>query len=144
MNSLASSETLWKPLCISKWPELKLATEIEKDPFPAWKNCYQRKHNVADTSLNEIMKEFHMCDWYSCPNGHMYLIGECRIPIFIAKCPTCGVRIGGRNHSMLKSNRRHGAVSNGRKGVKFDEIERYVGDKKRKKNRSIDFRKRRY
>jgi len=73
------------------------------------------------------MKEFSECDWYACPNGHVYLIGECRydhllpslykkdiplistttfdrLPMTMAKCAACGAKIGGKSHMMLKSN----------------------------------------
>eukprot|EP00455_Lapot_gusevi_P052224 TRINITY_DN792_c0_g1_i1.p1 TRINITY_DN792_c0_g1~~TRINITY_DN792_c0_g1_i1.p1 ORF type:complete len:115 (+),score=10.73 TRINITY_DN792_c0_g1_i1:33-347(+) len=57
-------------------------------------------------------REFAYCDWYSCENGHLYLIGECRLPMMMSRCGTCGARIGGRHHQMLDSNARVGAVNN--------------------------------
>ena len=37
--------------------------------------------------------------WYECPNGHPYSIGECGKPMQTSKCSECGVEIGGRDHS---------------------------------------------
>ncbi|KAF1948505.1 hypothetical protein CC80DRAFT_431428 [Byssothecium circinans] len=39
--------------------------------------------------------------WYNCENGHSFAIGECGMPMPIARCPECGARIGGRNHQFV-------------------------------------------
>ncbi|XP_076855501.1 E3 ubiquitin-protein ligase rnf213-beta isoform X2 [Brachyhypopomus gauderio] len=36
---------------------------------------------------------------YTCTNGHPCMVGECGKPMMFAKCDTCGVKIGGQNHS---------------------------------------------
>ena len=36
--------------------------------------------------------------WYKCPNGHLYVVGECGGPMQKSKCPECGLEIGGQNH----------------------------------------------
>lgn len=110
---LSSAECIWKPICIKQWPELKMATALEEDPFPIYKNCFARKWKQESTSMSDLMNIFGRCDWYSCPNGHLYAIGECRIPVMVAKCPECGERIGGKYHRMLESNQRMGAVNGG-------------------------------
>jgi len=125
-RQLSSHDSIWKGPACERWSELKLATKVEADPFPAWKSCYARKAGVKETGLNEIMEELGHCDWYTCPNGHLYVIGECRLPMSMGRCPQCGVRIGGEHHSMLRDNRRLGAVANStlrEKKIAFDEIQ---------------------
>ncbi|KAK0931386.1 hypothetical protein LTR91_000335 [Friedmanniomyces endolithicus] len=36
--------------------------------------------------------------WYRCANGHPFTIGECGMPMELARCPACGSGIGGQNH----------------------------------------------
>ncbi|KAF6297909.1 hypothetical protein mRhiFer1_000154 [Rhinolophus ferrumequinum] len=36
--------------------------------------------------------------WYTCPNGHPCVVGECGMPMEQSSCVDCGVRIGGLNH----------------------------------------------
>ncbi|KAJ5470393.1 hypothetical protein N7530_007750 [Penicillium desertorum] len=40
--------------------------------------------------------------WYNCINGHPFAIGECGMPMELAKCPECGARIGGQNHQVVE------------------------------------------
>jgi hypothetical protein len=42
-RKIASDDGIWKKLCIEKWPELNHATDIDKEPFPAWKRCFRQK-----------------------------------------------------------------------------------------------------
>lgn len=100
---------IWKDRCLKKWDELAMSTSIEDHE---WKDIFVRKCK-EDTNLESVMKlkQFRSCDWYSCPNGHLYLIGECRLPMQIGKCPTCGVPIGGKSHRMLDNNYRLGRVN---------------------------------
>ncbi|CAJ2511696.1 Uu.00g073210.m01.CDS01 [Anthostomella pinea] len=36
--------------------------------------------------------------WYRCVNGHPFTVGECGMPMQLARCPACGAGIGGQNH----------------------------------------------
>jgi hypothetical protein len=36
--------------------------------------------------------------WYRCENGHPFTIGECGMPMQVARCPQCDAPIGGSNH----------------------------------------------
>lgn len=47
---------------------------------------------------------------YQCPNGHMYVIGECGGAMEHSRCPECGVTIGGAHHRLEASNRRADAA----------------------------------
>ena len=42
--------------------------------------------------------------WYRCPNGHLYVVGECGRPMQESVCPECGQRIGGRDHIPANRN----------------------------------------
>jgi len=39
---------------------------------------------------------------YYCQRGHPFTIGECGMPMEEARCPTCGGRIGGRDHQAVE------------------------------------------
>ncbi|CAD7696269.1 unnamed protein product [Ostreobium quekettii] len=41
---------------------------------------------------------------YRCPNGHVYIIGECGRAWEEARCAECGATIGGRNHKLASGN----------------------------------------
>ncbi|EFJ18745.1 hypothetical protein SELMODRAFT_315, partial [Selaginella moellendorffii] len=36
--------------------------------------------------------------WYKCPNGHIYVVGECGRPMEQSRCPDCTAVIGGSHH----------------------------------------------
>ncbi|KAK1833598.1 hypothetical protein QBC39DRAFT_345616 [Podospora conica] len=39
--------------------------------------------------------------WYRCANGHPFTIGECGMPMEMARCPECLAPIGGQNHTVV-------------------------------------------
>ncbi|KAF5557229.1 NFX1-type zinc finger-containing protein [Fusarium mexicanum] len=43
----------------------------------------------------------HSGHWYNCVNGHPFAIGECGMPMEVARCPECGAPIGGTSHQPL-------------------------------------------
>ena len=36
--------------------------------------------------------------WYYCVNRHPFTVGECGMPMELARCPQCGAVVGGTNH----------------------------------------------
>merc|ERR1719282_405082 len=42
--------------------------------------------------------------WYTCPNNHVYTIGECGGAMETSSCPECGEVIGGSNHHLTQGN----------------------------------------
>ncbi|APA10158.1 hypothetical protein sscle_06g049280 [Sclerotinia sclerotiorum 1980 UF-70] len=44
----------------------------------------------------------HSGHWYECENGHPFAIGECGMPMQLARCPECGARIGGQSHNLTE------------------------------------------
>lgn len=43
---------------------------------------------------------------YTCPNGHVYVIGDCGGATETGRCPHCGETVGGSGHQLLATNRR--------------------------------------
>ncbi|KAM0712370.1 hypothetical protein Q7P37_011465 [Cladosporium fusiforme] len=43
----------------------------------------------------------HSGHWYNCVNGHPFAIGECGMPMELARCPECGEPIGGQSHEAV-------------------------------------------
>ncbi|XP_070580814.1 E3 ubiquitin-protein ligase rnf213-alpha-like isoform X2 [Ptychodera flava] len=43
--------------------------------------------------------------WYECPNGHPYTIGECGRPYGLGQCKDCGAAIGGQSHTPAAGNK---------------------------------------
>ncbi|KAF5659986.1 DNA dependent ATPase DNA helicase B [Fusarium heterosporum] len=43
----------------------------------------------------------HSGHWYYCENNHPFAIGECGMPMEVARCPECGARIGGTHHEAV-------------------------------------------
>ncbi|XP_030388737.1 NFX1-type zinc finger-containing protein 1 [Gopherus evgoodei] len=43
--------------------------------------------------------------WFKCPNGHIYVIGDCGGAMERSKCPECKAVIGGVDHTLEHSNR---------------------------------------
>ncbi|KAF2463801.1 P-loop containing nucleoside triphosphate hydrolase protein [Lindgomyces ingoldianus] len=53
--------------------------------------------------LAAMAKEFRGTGhWYRCANGHPFSIGECGMPMELARCPQCDARIGGREHRLTE------------------------------------------
>ncbi|KAM4063725.1 AAA domain-containing protein [Hirsutella rhossiliensis] len=44
--------------------------------------------------------------WYTCVNGHPFTIGECGMPMELARCTECDAPIGGQNHLSVEGVRR--------------------------------------
>ena len=42
--------------------------------------------------------------WYKCPNGHLYSVGECGRPMEESRCPECQAKIGGIEHIPARNN----------------------------------------
>lgn len=44
----------------------------------------------------------HSGHWYNCANGHPFAIGECGMPMQLARCPECGAPVGGEHHQAVE------------------------------------------
>ena len=45
-------------------------------------------------------------NWFRCPNGHVYVIGECGGAMERGRCPDCNAQVGGEGHRLTGGNAR--------------------------------------
>jgi hypothetical protein len=75
--------------------------------------------DAAAAEMAEVLQAIHKADFgysdvdsfmrghlYQCPNGHMYVIGECGGAMQRGRCPECGSTVGGAHHQLESSNSR--------------------------------------
>ncbi|KAJ6587167.1 hypothetical protein DFH09DRAFT_248112 [Mycena vulgaris] len=60
----------------------------------------------------------HAGHFYTCPQGHVYVIGECGGATERSRCPECGAPVGGENHTLDATNGR---------ALEFESIAREAG-----------------
>ncbi|XP_020339540.2 NFX1-type zinc finger-containing protein 1 [Oncorhynchus kisutch] len=62
---------------------------------------------ISDDERNMILSAMSLPKghWYSCPNGHVYAIGDCGGAMMSRNCPECNATIGGANHALASGNR---------------------------------------
>ena len=55
----------------------------------------------------QILKAMYMKQghWFKCPNGHVYVIGDCGGATVESTCNECGAKIGGGSHRLRHDNR---------------------------------------
>ncbi len=54
-------------------------------------------HHLLDISA-------HRGHWFTCPNGHIFSIGQCGGAMQTSRCNECGEAIGGGGHTLLNTN----------------------------------------
>jgi hypothetical protein len=65
---------------------------------------------LADVAQTELKLQEAAVDgvergsWHRCPNGHLYVIGECGGAVSKGTCPDCGETVGGANHTLAPGN----------------------------------------
>ncbi|CAF1207828.1 unnamed protein product [Adineta steineri] len=61
---------------------------------------------ITDNERKAIISALNMKQghWYTCPNGHPYVITECGGANQESHCNECGERIGGQNHRLVETN----------------------------------------
>ena len=61
--------------------------------------------------INSAVQDFKT--WNTCPNGHLYLVGECGKPFKDGVCPECKTKIGGKSmHEFQEGNKNVGTRDN--------------------------------
>lgn len=113
---------------IEKWSELikKLNGETFFQPVSVEEKRLIQQAFASEFSkcLNFILYTMlsrsiaHRGHWYTCPNGHVFVIGECGGAMQVSRCNECGAQIGGSSHQLLNSNAR---------AREFEEIAREQG-----------------
>jgi hypothetical protein len=75
---------------------------------------------TADEMMHVVQAlEFsHRGHYYTCPNGHPYVIADCGGAAQRAICPECGASIGGANHELVAGNSR---------AMEFENLARQAG-----------------
>ncbi|KAL6155657.1 hypothetical protein ACJQWK_05047 [Exserohilum turcicum] len=54
----------------------------------------------------------HSGHWYNCINRHPFAIGECGMPMELARCPECGETVGGQHHTAVAGVSRASEMEN--------------------------------
>ncbi|KAI9221484.1 hypothetical protein BC828DRAFT_356939 [Blastocladiella britannica] len=63
-------------------------------------------------ALKDLAIEGH---WYTCPNGHYYVVGDCGGTVMESRCADCGASVGGTQHRLREDNdRAHGLLDTAR------------------------------
>ncbi len=66
------------------------------------------KQGVTAEEVREVISAIGFLDagwtgqghWYTCPNGHPYVIADCGGATMESTCPECGAVIGGEGHRL--------------------------------------------
>jgi len=59
------------------------------------------RREVIEVITKEVGGRGH---WYQCPNGHVYVVGECGGPMQTSQCPDCKATVGGESHRPAEGN----------------------------------------
>merc|ERR1712179_227437 len=61
---------------------------------------------VSDVERKEILAAmgYGQGHWYTCPNGHVYAIGNCGGAVHTSRCPDCRATVGGGDHALFAGN----------------------------------------
>ena len=59
---------------------------------------------VATADLGRSRGWYNGGHRFACPNGHLYVIGNCGGAMETSRCPDCGSVIGGSNHTLANGN----------------------------------------
>ncbi|KAI7024210.1 hypothetical protein KC355_g1500 [Hortaea werneckii] len=86
----------------------KRFTASEPDPTSGLSDELAEVRRMLDEGISSsemrmvvaaMAKEFRGTGhWYRCVNDHPFTVGECGMPMQLARCPTCGEGIGGQHH----------------------------------------------
>lgn len=99
---------------------LQKLAEVQND-LVAWKTKCDKYLDLSEQEKKDIFRAITEGDstmqhygqggytgqghWYTCPNGHVYVIGDCGGAMQESCCPECGAKIGGAQHRLEGSNR---------------------------------------
>ena len=80
--------TIWSPFnSTQEERSKKLNLELSKT---------MRGLGISEVEKREVVAAMGLSSghWYSCPNGHVYAIGDCGGATVESTCPECGARFG--------------------------------------------------
>ncbi|KAJ3544380.1 hypothetical protein NM688_g5751 [Phlebia brevispora] len=90
-------------LILGEWQEIEKSMRVV---FYVPPPSGQELENVIAGLMKADLTLSHTGHFYKCPNGHIYVIGECGGAVEQAVCPECHAPVGGRSHTLLSSNSR--------------------------------------
>ena len=63
-------------------------------------------YKIDDEGMEDLIQAIGLSkgNWNKCPNGHLYVIGECGGAMEVSKCPDCNAVIGGHDHQLAGGN----------------------------------------
>lgn len=81
--------------------------EVAKKLLEELNSIVKASLKITEKERREIVQALRMSTghWFKCPNGHIYVIGECGGAMEVGKCNECGAKIGGSSHTLLGDNR---------------------------------------
>ncbi|KAJ7772619.1 hypothetical protein DFH07DRAFT_993348, partial [Mycena maculata] len=85
-------------MIVEEWG--KLERSIRADTF------YEAVSLEEQIAVVKALDFSHAGHFYTCPQGHVYVITECGGATERSNCPECGAPIGGINHTLDSTNRR--------------------------------------
>uniref|UniRef100_A0A673AYI1 NFX1-type zinc finger-containing protein 1-like n=1 Tax=Sphaeramia orbicularis TaxID=375764 RepID=A0A673AYI1_9TELE len=74
-------------------------TEQDEDRVKESLGISEEERKMIVSAMN--MRPGH---WHKCPNGHIYVIGDCGGAMESRRCPDCTATIGGGNHTLESGN----------------------------------------
>jgi len=101
--------------------------QTAKEILGSWSDAIRKLNGgtffqpISIEEKRQIQQAFgftHRGHWYTCPNGHIFVIGECGGAMELSRCNECGAQIGGNSHRLLGTNTR---------ATEFEEIARDQG-----------------
>ena len=74
-----------------------LKPQFDKTNFNCSKEELEKYKIISKYKAETILRSLGT-QWYRCPNGHYYVVGDCGRTMQLSRCPDCGASIGGMNH----------------------------------------------
>jgi len=95
------SEKLTTPLSaiLEKWDELIVSL--------SWRGTFYTAPPSGEelASIVKVFGDNYRGHWYTCPNGHIFSIGNCGGAVQVGRCNECGAAIGGSGYVLASGNR---------------------------------------
>ncbi|KAG5870922.1 hypothetical protein JTB14_004143 [Gonioctena quinquepunctata] len=84
---------------------------------------------ISESERVEIVKAMGLSKghWFKCPNGHPYVITECGGAMQEFRCPDCGEKIGGTQHTLLATNQLAGEMD-GAQNAAWSDVANEMGN----------------
>ncbi|KAI1366403.1 hypothetical protein F5Y08DRAFT_301101 [Xylaria arbuscula] len=91
------------PSTLALQPDVEAAEKMLRDAVFYTDVSAEEMRTVYRAMANEFLGTGH---WYNCVNGHPFTIGECGMPMEMARCPECNSPVGGASHRAVEGVQR--------------------------------------